>query len=422
MGICITEAACVTTTLTIWCLSCATVTDVFFSSATPIENLVDQQENEFSQLFYQFPEKIRDQPKRNERLSLSKMRTTRSLSAGGLLDIPKGDTWSCRKYNEKQTPNGKFNVSYSLGIRCKCDSDCELFGDCCFYYEQHCMPRSFKNQDVGGSIGSKNMSNNGSDNANMTRDFITKIGKETDGTEETVTGNQMLVNNQGIWKGAKAQVAVDRKKSLLRNHMDCLTNMPGQQPSAEDLTNQQILTTFFWFVSSCPESPEQNISLSKKCNDPGIDIISNRPVYDPVTRFSFKNIYCARCHDVDHTKPWQVQISAQDVLSWDDVSYVDIISRGIGLNHPGSILHLSFLPNNASEARGCFPDVAKNKTNCNKVNDSGNYDADIERMCDSYSNPAWPWFDTGIIFNNIHCAVCSGAPFGVGDGCAGRFI
>lgn len=420
-----------------FCLFFAIVIQIFFSKSSG--NTIGQQEtgNPTQHFFGKSVERfghLSVWEQRHKRSTLQWRNPTGRIPSGRSLGniipgewtrnaIPKelAEIWICPK------------TTVHLVISCRCDDDCKFYRDCCYYYEQMCMQKTPSKQDEVGSITASSDNTSNPDTSAVffaTRELQTKkdrIGGDmannvTDNPQSNVdsqTGPRKIVldvKNQNSSAHVANDSNLDEKKSFLALHMACLSNIPTVAGIREV---PEEFASFYWLVSNCPHQA-QNTSLYKKCKDPDKKVESHRPVYDPVTGFSFRNIYCARCHNAGHTEPWEVRVGSLGYVRLNElflVSYQNIISMGIELNHPRSRFLLSYQPNDRSQARKCFSDYSKNENYCNETGKWKNYDANIEELCRSYTNPVGPF-----AFKNLHCAVCNGAPFDIDDGCEGRFI
>jgi hypothetical protein len=76
-------------------------------------------------------------------------------------------------------------------------------------------------------------------------------------------------------------------------------------------------------VSECPKE-YKNKTMTNKCesNTGALEII---PVFDHKTKKSYKNIYCAKCHNASDTAYWNIKIECKHFLPPTNYTFEELI-------------------------------------------------------------------------------------------------
>ncbi|KAL5007319.1 hypothetical protein ScPMuIL_016125 [Solemya velum] len=167
--------------------------------------------------------------------------------------------------------------------------------------------------------------------------------------------------------------------------------------------------TKFIIVNDCPNLPD-NDKIRILCeNDDDLGIKSKIPVYSSTTRLSYKNIYCAICHEVDIINdtfeqrnefvffdPWEIQIKC---YPFTDFSFFTIFEDVLGHARDINCI-VRFVSGYMINSFKCF-DENRNKTGyCNTTGLLQVNDEDIEWACERLNSPY-------IRNSNLFCDICN---------------
>ncbi|KAL5006913.1 hypothetical protein ScPMuIL_015719 [Solemya velum] len=211
--------------------------------------------------------------------------------------------------------------------------------------------------------------------------------------------------------------------SRCRCDRDCILDhsccMDVAMKMANYCTSNQILTDInhrrdedmYIIVGDCPNRPRDD-SLITLCeeNENG-DIKSKIPVYSPRSFITYKNIYCAICHesiqedDTNRThkilefNPWKIQIKCKPFTDYSFFTSLESVLEHAKSNK----CVVETVSDVAAASRKCSV-TADRIGQCNKTSLWSNYDPDIEWACETLDSPY-------INNSNTFCQICNPTDF-----------
>ena len=158
------------------------------------------------------------------------------------------------------------------GVNCLCDSACIIYGDCCPDFYSACL-----------------------DGANSSRPVLP-------GNYEWVTNQvKSLTNIRDIY----------RFSMILFKYKTCFTKKSG------------MFSEHIWVIGECPES--YNISsVAYKCQNQNADVIGSIPATHRIYKFiTFKNVFCAMCHDVllSDLDMWETSLKCLPNIEQENITF-----------------------------------------------------------------------------------------------------
>ena len=160
-------------------------------------------------------------------------------------------------------------------------------------------------------------------------------------------------------------------------------------------------------VGKCPV--ESDVSLMEKCEK--FNDTFFRLMYLPVTGnaqpITFKNKFCAECHDVTDYRPWYLDIECDEVA---DLNYISSVDELVSQAHNKGCI---FQANDRHEKNSSYNQAncldRSSETSFEKCNETGlwgTYDPDIRYACESeYTNHFR-------VFKNVFCYMCNPSKHG----------
>ena len=160
-------------------------------------------------------------------------------------------------------------------------------------------------------------------------------------------------------------------------------------------------------IDECPPS-EVNKTLVSKCTD--IDYYHSEDlvwVFDKRHKLTFRNKYCALCHNVVHYIKWKMSVKCTKIPSKPELSSQFMLDDGceIKLKTPDNV------------PKKYFPVCALADYNhCNETGEWTKYNADIERSCEMFHSPYFHESATStrigteskiITYKNVFCFFCN---------------
>ena len=185
-------------------------------------------------------------------------------------------------------------------------------------------------------------------------------------------------------------IPMNRSISKIYEHITC------QQTNFE--LNVFTSIASYLMVSSCPSewtSTQQDQKIAKgiffKCSNSSL-----LPQTDPNTNFTFRNIYCAQCYNINLTNlvVWRAEYSC-DINTTLDAKVLQLRS----IEDVAKRCQLLKYMHEPSLARHCFPHVStcSNQTNI-----------DATRKCQTGELELYKGLNNVRLFRNSYCADCNG--------------
>lgn len=317
-----------------------------------------------------------------------KARSPRSLDTDlyrqyGGHKLPSPKTWVCGNVSLPiwQLIWSSYQSVDYYAVLCSCDNLCQLFQDCCFFYDQQC--RGLERKTSQTNKQSARQSGN-----------TTSIQRP-----RNVTDNRSSFNNK---INLNTITCIDQ----LCGHLQCTSHhLIGH------LFHDGRTTRYYWLVSSCPES-QKNSTLSKYCENPDlVKLSSHIPVSDALTGISFRNIFCALCHNFQELVPWKINIFSARIQRVSDYSHEDLVKMAMSMTD--NIFSILFEPE--IKSRECIPDHMLLAKECNETGQWKEYDSQLEALCESYTNPILAKVSRRKQLKNYHCALCNGFTVDIHD-------
>jgi hypothetical protein len=153
-----------------------------------------------------------------------------------------------------------------------------------------------------------------------------------------------------------------------------------------------------YVISSCPNNTADIVNQSTRAKCIGTDDI--HPVTSTVTSLTYRNSFCAKCHDdnVELTM-WPVQLACRVSHGFQHHSSPkDFISTVLTFPDCNAI----FTPPCGVKVRQC--DVTKYISACNVTGRWNNYNQFLQKACDSYKTAK---FWQGSAYQNVFCYICN---------------
>ncbi|XP_064614122.1 uncharacterized protein LOC135477847 [Liolophura sinensis] len=178
------------------------------------------------------------------------------------------------------------------------------------------------------------------------------------------------------------------------DRLECLSGTEGW-----DLFKAQS----YYFISHCPEK-YLDIKTIEECEDRTHHVlvaVSSPPVYSPVSRLSYINSHCAKCHeDSELIQMWTPNLIYPEGLSLQTIKSKEDLLQ---LVEEGSAYHLSFSPPPNSVTRKC--QRVEPIGECNITGKWQEYDPVLQEACGIYSHPLYICHQR---YRNVFCAMCNG--------------
>lgn len=202
------------------------------------------------------------------------------------------------------------------------------------------------------------------------------------------------------------------------SHGDCCVDKYLELPAIQDIPDFSSFVSCsrpfpnhqpLFAVVRCPVSYDQDGGDVDKCERPDLtDIKQATLVTDPTTNMTFRNEFCARCHDVQNTKAWRNEVSCKyspklSQLSSKAELWTYVIGEGncnITAGAPDDDL-----------MRPCVPETVRT---CNNSGNWAQWNSTTERLCQNlyspimYIHPTMPEEARNQWYHNVFCLECNG--------------
>lgn len=169
--------------------------------------------------------------------------------------------------------------------------------------------------------------------------------------------------------------------------------------------NNSINGQSFEMVSKCPFSYSDN-DIATRCAREYSDVIFNVPLkyilpaYDKVTDLIYKNVFCAKCHNVSESTLQFASTSFRCLTKVPNITYIRDLTPNSNFDDDCNIL---FMVPETKQAINWTSKICDRKfiSHCNVTGLWDMYDRYLEEACLTYSSVYHN-------FRNVHCFLCNG--------------
>ena len=183
------------------------------------------------------------------------------------------------------------------------------------------------------------------------------------------------------------------------------TSRPPIVPCKNSYLNARSLKfdqfgVYYRVIDTCPVSESRSI-LEPKCNNQNITSLEDFTWVSENTGKIYQNIHCAKCHGIEETIKWQIQVTCFDIMTANFDNFTEIIlSENCHIsNTPPKDLQL------ITVKYACTNPKLLRYNSCNESGLMKTYDPALEIACEQST---WP-FNLGLynLDKNIFCLLCN---------------
>ncbi|KAK7493268.1 hypothetical protein BaRGS_00015394 [Batillaria attramentaria] len=188
----------------------------------------------------------------------------------------------------------------------------------------------------------------------------------------------------------------------------CYDRAPGGLTQAGPETTG-CLENWTYAMVRCPQSWGEG-GIREACETGQGRYTVDEPVSDLSTGITYRNAFCAKCHNVTVYTPWQLQVYCEHFqnvyMARSEEEFLDLVKDD--LDH----CYMDRVPPSNISTSACpehFWFSAVDTCNVTGGWATEDYNADVEQNCLLYQGLALRVRHVGVTYQNLFCAVCNGA-------------
>ena len=156
---------------------------------------------------------------------------------------------------------------------------------------------------------------------------------------------------------------------------------------------------FYKVIDTCPRY-EKRSNLLHKCNRKNRTSLEDFVWVSDKTGRIYLNIYCAKCHGIQETKPWQIKTTCYDIMKANFGNFREtLLSENCNI--------INTVPEDletVTDRYTCINPTKLRYPSCNETGLMASYDYDVEMAC---KQSTWPYVLAYSFAKNVLCVMCN---------------
>lgn len=160
-----------------------------------------------------------------------------------------------------------------------------------------------------------------------------------------------------------------------------------------------VYSGFYRVIDSCPSSKDRS-NLNPKCSRENRTSLEDLVWVSDKTGKIYQNTYCAECHGVKESIPWQIETRCYDIMraSFGNLREMLLSEKCIIINTPPEYLKT------VTDKYTCVNPQKVLYSSCNETGLMDFYDPSVEIAC---IQSTWPFMFDMYLAKNVFCAMCN---------------